>query len=96
MVKKSKHHHNPLDADRLFHVRIAVASGNSALVLVGQTLWEQRMGPLYRSLERKLGYPKMAAETMREHLAIVSAIVRRDAAAHEPDAQVLDQGMEHR
>ena len=81
MVKQSKHHHNPLDADRLFHVRIAEASGISVLVLVGQTLWGQRMGPLYRSIERKLEYPKMAAKTIREHLAIVSAIVRRDAAA---------------
>jgi DNA-binding FadR family transcriptional regulator len=81
MIKESKHDHNPLAADRLFHVSIAEAGGNSALVLVVQTLWDQRMGPLYRSLERKLEYPKMAAETVREHQAIVSAIVRRDARA---------------
>jgi len=81
VVEESKRHHNPLDADRLFHVRVAEASGNSALVLVVQTLWDQRMGPLYRSLERKLEYPKMAAETIREHRAIVSAFVRRDARA---------------
>lgn len=81
VIRQSKHDHNPLDADRLFHVRIAEASGNSALVLMVQTLWDQRMGPLYRSLERKLEYPKMAAETVREHQAIVNAIVRRDARA---------------
>ena len=81
MVKESKRRNNPLDADRLFHVRIAEASGNSALVMVVQTLWDQRMGPLYRSLERKLEYPNMAAETVREHQAIVSAIVRRDPRA---------------
>ena len=81
MVKESKRDHNPLAADRLFHVSIADASGNSALVLVVQTLWDQRMGPLYRSLERKLEYPKMAGETVREHQAIVSAIVRRDPRA---------------
>jgi DNA-binding FadR family transcriptional regulator len=81
MIKESKRDHNPLAADRLFHVKIAEASGNSALVLVVQTLWDQRMGPLYRSLERKLEYPKMAAETVREHQAIVNAIVRRDARA---------------
>ena len=79
MLAESKKHHNPLDADRLFHVRIAEASGNSALVLVVQTLWDQRIGPLYRSLERKLEYPRMAAETMREHQSIVNAIVKRDA-----------------
>ena len=81
MVRESKRHHNPLDADRQFHVRIAEASGNSALVLVVQTLWDQRVGPLYRSLELKLEYPQMAAETVREHQAIVSAIGRRDARA---------------
>ena len=81
VIRQSKHDHNPLDADRLFHVRIAEASGNSALVLVVQTLWDQRMGPLYRSLERKLEYPRMAAETVREHQTIVNAIVRRDARA---------------
>ncbi len=81
MVSQSRHNHNPLDADRLFHVGIAEASGNSALVLVVQTLWDQRMGPLYRSLERKLEYPKMAAETVREHQGIVSAILRHDPRA---------------
>ena len=81
VIKQSKHDRNPLDADRAFHVRIAEAGGNSALVLAVQTLWDQRMGPLYRSLERKLEYPKMAAETLREHQAIVNAIVRRDARA---------------
>jgi DNA-binding GntR family transcriptional regulator len=39
------------------------------------------MGPLYRGLERKLEYPKMAAETVREHAAIVSAISRHDPRA---------------
>ena len=81
MVKESKRRRNPLDVDRMFHVSIAEASGNSALVLVVQTLWDQRMGPLYRRLERKLEYPKMAAQTVREHQAIVSAIVRHDPRA---------------
>ena len=81
MVRESKRHHNPLDADRQFHVRIAEASGNSALVLVVQTLWDQRVGPLYRSLELKLEYPQMAEETVHEHQAILSAIVRRDPRA---------------
>ena len=79
VIKESKRDHNPLDADRLFHLSIAEAGGNSALVLMVQTLWDQRMGSLYRSLERKLEYPKMAAETVREHHAIVNAVARRDA-----------------
>jgi len=79
--KEAKRHHNPLDADRRFHVRIAEATGNSALELVVQTLWDQRVGPLYRALESKLEYPAMAAETINEHKAILDAILARDPTA---------------
>ena len=68
-------------ADRLFHVRIAEASGNSALVMVVQTLWDQRIGPLYRALERKLDAPALVAETLREHEAILAAVAKGDARA---------------
>lgn len=78
LQKEAKRHHNPLDADRAFHVRIAEATGNSALELVVQTLWDQRVGPLYRALEMKLEYPAMAAETTREHEAVLRAILNHD------------------
>jgi len=81
LQKEAKRYHNPLDADRLFHVRIAQATGNSALELVVQTLWDQRVGPLYRALESKLEYPAMAAETIGEHEAVLEAILERDSAA---------------
>lgn len=71
----------PLELDREFHVRLAQASGNSALVLVVETLWDQRVGPLYRALERKFERPSAAAQTVREHGRIVAAIGRRDPAA---------------
>ncbi len=79
IVEESKRDHNPLVADRLFHVRIAEASGNSAFVLLVETLWDQRMGPLYRTLERKHEHPLMAADTIREHKAIVASIARHDS-----------------
>ena len=81
LIRESKRHHNPLDADRAFHVAIAQATGNSALELVVQTLWDQRVGPLYRALETKLEYPAMAAETIGEHEAIVTAILARNPAS---------------
>ena len=81
LEKEAKRHHNPLDADRAFHFRIAEATGNSALELVVQTLWDQRVGPLYRALELKLEYPAMATETLGEHGGVLTAILDRDPAA---------------
>lgn len=79
--REAKRHHNPLDSDRAFHVRIAQATGNSALELVVQTLWDQRVGPLYRALEVKLECPAMAEETIAEHQAVLAAILAREPAA---------------
>lgn len=80
MQKEARSNHNPLRADRAFHVRIAEAAGNSALELVVQTLWDQRVGPFYRALETKLEYPAMAGDTLREHAAVLAAIVARNPA----------------
>lgn len=81
MQKEARRNHNPLHADRAFHVRIAEAAGNSALELVVQTLWDQRVGPFYRALEMKLEYPAMAGETLGEHQAVLEAILARKPAA---------------
>jgi len=81
LLREARRDHNPLDADRAFHVAIAQATGNSALELVVQTLWDQRVGPLYRALEVKLEYPAMAGDTTGEHGAVLAAIL-----AHKPAA----------
>lgn len=70
----------PLDADRLFHLRIAEATGNSALALAVQTLWDQRTGPLFRRLEHHFDTPGLWTLAIKEHRDIVAAIARRDAA----------------
>src|SRR5262249_34819315 len=44
---KDDEHRAPLAADRLFHLRIAEATGNGALVSVVKMLWEERLGPLF-------------------------------------------------
>jgi DNA-binding FadR family transcriptional regulator len=81
LLREARRHHNPLGADRAFHVAIAQATGNSALELVVQTLWDQRVGPLYRALETKLEYPAMAGDTTGEHEAVLAAILAREPAA---------------
>jgi DNA-binding FadR family transcriptional regulator len=71
----------PLAADRLFHLRIAEGSGNSALALVVKTLWDQRTGPLFLRLEHHFDTPDLWALAIREHRDIVAAIARHDASA---------------
>jgi len=71
----------PLSSDRLFHLRIAEASGNSALALVVKTLWDQRTGPLFLRLEHHFDTPELWGVAIKEHREIVAAIARHDAAA---------------
>jgi DNA-binding FadR family transcriptional regulator len=71
----------PLDDDREFHERIAEASGNSALLMVVRTLWEQRASPLFRQLEHHYDTPTLWAVALREHRAVLDAIARHDAPA---------------
>lgn len=71
----------PLAADRLFHLRIAEASGNSALALVVKTLWDQRTGPLFLRLEHHFDTPALWDVAIREHREILRAIARHDPAA---------------
>jgi len=70
----------PLAGDRLFHLRIAEAASNSALVLVVKTLWDQRTGPLFLRLEHHYDTPALWTVAMREHRDIVAAIARHDVA----------------
>jgi DNA-binding FadR family transcriptional regulator len=71
----------PLGADRLFHLRIAEGSGNSALALVVKTLWDQRTGPLFLRLEHHFDTPELWGVAIAEHREIVAAIARRDGSA---------------
>ncbi|HEX4883273.1 MAG TPA: FadR/GntR family transcriptional regulator [Casimicrobiaceae bacterium] len=71
----------PLSADRTFHLRIAEATGNGALVHVIKTLWDERTGPLYQQLEHHYDNPQLWESAMAEHRAVVKAIAAHDAAA---------------
>ena len=69
----------PLEADRLFHLRVAEATGNGALVAVLKMLWEERMGPLFAQLEHHYDSPELWVAALAEHRNVLKAIVARDA-----------------
>ncbi|HKW79635.1 MAG TPA: FadR/GntR family transcriptional regulator [Casimicrobiaceae bacterium] len=69
----------PLEADRLFHLRVAEATGNGALVAVLKMLWEERMGPLFAQLEHHYDSPDLWVAALAEHRNVLKAIVARDA-----------------
>jgi DNA-binding FadR family transcriptional regulator len=70
----------PLADDRVFHLRIAEATGNGALVAVVKMLWEERTGPLFAQLEHHYDSPDQWARAIAEHQLVLDAIGRRDAA----------------
>ena len=71
----------PLEADREFHLRVAEATGNGALVAVVKMLWEERTGPLYQQLEHHYDSPQLWTAAIAEHRAVVKAISAHDIAA---------------
>ena len=70
----------PLAADRVFHLRIAEATGNGALVQVVKMLWEERAAPLYRQLEHHYDTPGLWDAALAEHRAVLKAIAAHDQA----------------
>jgi GntR family transcriptional repressor for pyruvate dehydrogenase complex len=81
MQKELEGETSAVNADRLFHLRVAEGTGNGAPVQVVKMLWEERSGPLYRQLEHHYESPALWDAALSEHRAIVNAI-----AAHEPAA----------
>jgi GntR family transcriptional repressor for pyruvate dehydrogenase complex len=79
MQREFDAHTQPLAGDQLFHIRIAEATGNGALVAVVKMLWEERTGPLYKQLEHHYDSPALWIAAMAEHRAIVAAIAAHDA-----------------
>jgi GntR family transcriptional repressor for pyruvate dehydrogenase complex len=71
----------PLPADRLFHLRIAEATGNGALVHIVRLLWDERMGELFKRLEDHYDSPPLWQSALAEHRVVAKSI-----AAHDPDA----------
>jgi DNA-binding FadR family transcriptional regulator len=79
MQREHEAGHPALLGDRLFHLRIAEATNNGALVQVIKALWDERTGPLYTQLEQHYDTPGLWEAAMAEHRAVLKAIGAHDA-----------------
>lgn len=70
----------PIGADRLFHLRVAEATGNSVLVGVVARLFDLRLGPLFDQLHSHFDTPAVWAQAIAEHREILEALRAKDAA----------------
>ena len=70
----------PIRGDRLFHVRVAEASDNSALLRVVTELYDERNNPLFERLGRHFERAATWRQAVAEHRAVVSAIAAKDPA----------------
>lgn len=66
-------------ADRAFHLAIARAAGNSAMVGVVEYLWNQR-GTLWHKLTEHFETEELRRQTLVDHRAILGAIAAHDVA----------------
>jgi DNA-binding FadR family transcriptional regulator len=67
-------------ADRTFHVAVARATHNGPLLAVVEMLWDHGRGAVWKQMEKHFETPALRAATLRDHKAILDAIVARDAA----------------
>ena len=67
-------------ADRAFHIGIARATGNAALVQVVENLWNQR-GRLWSKMEEHFQTEELRTATLSDHRRILEAIAAHDPAA---------------
>lgn len=78
MVEENARNAVEQEADRLFHLRIAAATGNSAFVHLMRSLWEFRYSPMWIKIEEHFLTPQRRAQTVKDHLAIYKAIKSRN------------------
>jgi DNA-binding FadR family transcriptional regulator len=72
---------NPLEADSLFHARVAEATGNSVLVGVVRRLFDLRLGPLFDQLHSHFETSDVWAQAIAEHREVLKALRAKDPVA---------------
>jgi DNA-binding FadR family transcriptional regulator len=68
-------------ADRDFHLGIAKATHNSALVSVSSNLWDQGRGAIWKRMEHHFQTAELRAAALHDHRAILAALEARDGRA---------------
>ncbi len=71
----------PIRGDREFHLALAEASANAALLRVVTELFDERNNPLFEQLGRHFENARSWRQAVAEHRAVVRAVVAGEAAA---------------
>lgn len=69
---------SPIEADKLFHVRVAEATGNSVLVDIVGRMFDFRLGPLFDQLDSHFESPDVWFNAIEEHREVLRAIRARN------------------
>jgi DNA-binding FadR family transcriptional regulator len=78
MQRRQLRNANAETADRDFHLGIASATHNSALLSVVHDLWDRGRGAIWKRMEHHFQTPELRAAALRDHRAILEAIEARD------------------
>jgi DNA-binding FadR family transcriptional regulator len=70
----------PLESDRLFHVRVAEATGNGVLVSTVRRLFDLRLGPLFDRLDRHFETEVVWDQAIAQHREVLQALRAKDPA----------------
>ena len=69
------------NVDRAFHVKLAEATGNSALVQMVADLRSQAKGEIWTHLQDRFDTPELRMQFMEDHRALFMALVEQDPRA---------------
>ena len=78
MQRRQRQKRDAEAADRDFHLAVAKAAQNSALVSVVHNLWDQGRGAIWKRMEHHFQTPELRAATLRDHRAILEALEAHD------------------
>jgi DNA-binding FadR family transcriptional regulator len=81
MREEDLRHESREDADRLFHIRLATATQNSALSLVVQGLWDQGRGRMWEKMQLRMHNAGLRPRWIAEHTAVLDAVRAKDPKA---------------